>query len=432
VIGLQSSAITSFDAFRRHSSRQNCLSCHQHYLPMAAVGHAKERAVRLDRAAALRQIELVIEEMDPGTEDVAEAVFSAEPVHGFGYQVLGLTSEYVPAQLGTDAAVHHLAVIQAADGRWQVNIPRPPIQSSDVTATALAILTIKKYGWLGRQAEFERAVDRGRQWLWTAKAETTEEAAYQLLGLHWAGEPPEKLAELAHTLASQQREDGGWAQLATLESDAYATGQALYALARAARRPVSDPKWHQGLRFLLATQHDDGSWHVARRAFPFQPTMTSGYPHHRDAWISAAGTSWAVMAMTQALPTGTTSDKPPAVAKTHRETAAQLRPSVDFQRSIKPLLQRSCLACHGPQQQRSEFRVDSRAALLKGGSSGEAAVVPGSSAESPLIEYVSGRVEGMEMPPVAKRSKFLAMTEDEVDLLRAWIDQGAVWPTPRD
>jgi len=53
----------------------------------------------------------------------------------------------------------------------------------------------------------------------------------------------------------------------------------------------------RGLRFLLNTQLEDGTWHVRRRAFPFQPTMDSHFPHGRDGWISAAGTSWAVMAL---------------------------------------------------------------------------------------------------------------------------------------
>ena len=53
-------------------------------------------------------------------------------------------------------------------------------------------------------------------------------------------------------------------------------------------------------RWLLAHADSLGtprSWHVRRRAFPFQPTMNSGFPHGRDAWISAAATSWAVMAL---------------------------------------------------------------------------------------------------------------------------------------
>src|SRR5262249_34479851 len=103
----------------------------------------------------------------------------------------------------------------------------------------------------GRKAEFDAAVDRARRWLWTVKAETTGDAAYQLLGLHWAGEPADKLADLAKALLSQQRKDGGWAQLPKLESDAYATGQALYALSRAVKHPTTSRDWQHGLRFLL-------------------------------------------------------------------------------------------------------------------------------------------------------------------------------------
>ena len=50
------------------------------------------------------------------------------------------------------------------------------------------------------------------------------------------------------------------------------------------------------------------------------------------------------------------------------------------------------------------------------------------SAQSALLDYVSGRVEGMEMPPVPKRDKFAAFTKEEVELVRAWIEQGAAQP----
>jgi hypothetical protein len=302
------------------------------------------------------------------------------------------------------------------------------MQGNDVSSTALAIQTIQHFGWAGRKAEFDAAVDRGRKWLWTVKAESTEDAAYQLLGLHWAGEPGEKLAGLAKALLSQQRTDGGWAQLPKLESDAYATGQALYALSRAVQHPTTSRAWQQGLRFLLGTQYDDGSWHVVSRAYPFQPTMNSGFPHGRDSWISAAGTSWAVLAMTEALPPGTTTQKPTAIAKKPKDAPPVAAEKVDFVKQIKPLLERSCVACHGPDKQRSNFRVDSREALLKGGNTGPPAVVPGQSAQSPLLDYASGRVEGMEMPPMPKRGKFPALTKEEVELVRAWIAQGVVWP----
>jgi N-acyl-D-amino-acid deacylase len=427
---LQESAIKSSEVFPRHAViNRSCVTCHQHFLPMAAVGHAKEHAIRVDRDAAKKQIDGVLGARFVGVaKDIAEVDFALDVATGRGYAAFGLLAEHVPSGPLTDLFVHHLTVIQAADGRWHMYIPRPPMVAGDVSTTALAIQVIKRYGWTGRKAEFDRAVDRGRQWLWTVKAETTEDAAYQLLGLHWAGESSDKLADLAAALMSQRRKDGGWAQLPNLDSDAYATGQALYALARAAKHPVANRDWQQGLRFLLATQCDDGSWHVIRRAFPLQPTMDSGFPHGRDSWISAAGTSWAVLAMAEALPLGTTTEKPVSAAKSPIDAPPVATEKVDFARQIKPLLERSCVACHGPDKQRSNFRVDIREALLKGGNSGSDAIVPGKSAQSPLLKYASGRVKDMEMPPISKRDKHPAFNEEEVELMRAWIEQGAMWP----
>jgi hypothetical protein len=157
--------------------------------------------------------------------------------------------------------------------------------------------------------------------------------------------------------------------------------------------------------------------------------MGSGFPHHRDSWISAAATSWAVLALTQVLPVGPASGKP-AVAKAAPpvQVSKDLQ-KIDFAQQIKPVLERSCAACHGGEKPRGLFRIESRDALLKGGASGEAAIVPGYSQKSPLIDYVSGKVPELEMPPKAAREKFPPLTAEEVSLLRAWIDQGAEWPT---
>src|SRR5262249_11546311 len=161
----------------------------------------------------------------------------------------------------------------------------------------------------------------------------------------------------------------------------------------------------RGLHFLLERQQDDGTWHVARRTFPFQPTMESGFPYHRDSWISAAATSWAVLALTQALPLGSGSDKPaarptPPVPMPQREER-----KIDFARQIKPLLERSCVGCHGGEKPRGHFRVSSRDDLLRGGASGTAVVVPGDGEKSRLLDYVSGEVPELEMPPKAVRER---------------------------
>src|SRR5262249_23327596 len=162
----------------------------------------------------------------------------------------------------------------------------------------------------------------------------------------------------AKSLLQRQQKDGGWAQLPALGSDAYATGEALYTLAQTVKVPATDPTWQRGLRFLLQTQQDDGTWHVVRRAFPFQPTMESGFPPHRASWVSRAGTSWAVLALTQALPVGPASGKPSAVHPTPPVPTARNVQKVDFVRQIKPLLERSCVTCHSGEKARGLFRVD--------------------------------------------------------------------------
>jgi ankyrin repeat protein len=428
---LQTTAAQSRESFVRHVSKQDCASCHQQYLPMAAVGHARNRSVRFDQHAAREQIHALAELTSPffQNEYVTQTVFHPEPAHTFGYHLFGFVAEGAAPSATTDGIVHHLVTIQASDGRWFNLTPRPPMASSDVSATALAIQAIKQYGWPGRKEEFAASVERARRWLWTVKAETNEEAVFQLLGLYWAGEPAEKLAGLATALRQQQRKDGGWAQLPTLASDAYATGEVLYTLAQAVRVPVADPAWQRGLRFLLERQEGDGTWHVARRAFPFQPTMASGFPHHRDSWLSAAATSWAVLALTRALPVGPAAGKPDAAQPTPPVRMPNNGQQIDFTRQIKPLLERSCVACHSGEKPRSLFRIDGRDAILKGGASGAAAIVPGHSEKSSLIDYVSGKAPESEMPPSAVRGRFPALTTDEVALLRAWIDQGAEWPT---
>ena len=167
---------------------------------------------------------------------------------------------------------------------------------------------------------------------------------------------------------------------------------------------------------------------MARRAFPFQPTMNSGFPHHRDSWISAAATSWAVLALTQVSPVGSASGKPAIAQQTLPVRTPKNEQKIDFAQQIKPLLERSCAACHSGEKPRGLFRIDGRDAILKGGASGEAAIVPGHSEKSPLIDYVSGNVPDSEMPPKAQRKRFPALRTDDVALLRAWIDQGAEWP----
>jgi len=102
-------------------------------------------------------------------------------------------------------------------------------------------------------------------------------------------------------LLSEQRQDGGWAQLSDLESDTYATGQVLVAIHLGGRIAASDDAYRRGMRFLLRTQEKDGSWKVVTRSKPIQTYFESDFPHGKSQFISVCGTSWATMALTLAV-----------------------------------------------------------------------------------------------------------------------------------
>lgn len=95
----------------------------------------------------------------------------------------------------------------------------------------------------------------------------------------------------------------------------------------------------------------------------------------------------------------------------------------DFSRDIRPIFEKSCIRCHGPEKPKNGFRLDNRAAAIKGGDDG-VDILPGNSAKSPLIHYVARLVPDKEMPPDGKGDP---LTPDQIALLRAWIDQGATW-----
>ncbi len=96
---------------------------------------------------------------------------------------------------------------------------------------------------------------------------------------------------------------------------------------------------------------------------------------------------------------------------------------VDFSRDVQPLLEQKCHVCHGAAQQMNGLRLDRPDAALQGGYSGPA-ILPGNSSRSRLIHLVAGAVEDKVMPPVGKR-----LSAAEIGILRAWIDQGADWPS---
>ncbi len=277
-------------------SGEGCVSCHHQSLPALAIQLSRERGVRVDEKKAKLQAETTKRLLEVRRERLLQGTGVADQLDA-SYWLLGLAAAGVARNETTDALVHYLTLKQAEDGRWRTTLPRPPANDGDYTATALAVRGLQHFGPPGRRDEITARIGKARDWLVKATTTTTEARAFQLFGLKWAGAGEHEIAKAIAALLAEQRDDGGWGQLASMPSDAYATGQALVALHQAGQRSLADPAYRRGVQYLLKTQLDDGSWLVESRSVPVQPYFESGFPHGRSQFISCFATSWATMAL---------------------------------------------------------------------------------------------------------------------------------------
>ncbi len=451
-IDLLQRASTGFVDNRFVRDEAKCVSCHHQYLPAVAFAWGAERGLHIDEAALGHQLSAQLQMWHPMEESAREMEdpLPDSPVQ-VGYGLMGLHAlGYAPDSM-TEAFVRYLVNGQNPDGSWHWSDIRPPLEGGRFATTAWAVRAVQLYPMPHSEDETRACLARARRWLWNSEVATFGDRSLQLMGLAWAGEPPRKLRKLAATIIGMQTQDGGWAQCEGMESDAWATGEALFALRESGRVAVADPAYVRGVQFLQRSQYEDGSWWVHSRTWPFQPHFDSGFPHGNDQWISAGGTAWATMALLQTMnPEATARPLPPvaALVDSYARTAASQKtlamtppngarghatkadgPAVDFSRDVYPVLQRSCLKCHSGEKPRARFSIASRDGLLKGGQSGEPAVVPGQGSESPLVMFASDEVEDLEMPPLKHRDKYQSLSASEIATIRTWIDEGAEWRT---
>ena|SRR5258708_4560196 len=92
-----------------------------------------------------------------------------------------------------------------------------------------------------------------------------------------------------------------------------------------------------------------------------------------------------------------------------------------YAKDIKPIFEKTCFKCHGPEKQKAKLRLDSLEAALKGSENGEV-ILKGKSAKSTLVQAVGRLDDDSAMPPEGKGDP---LSKDTVGLIRAWIDQGA-------
>jgi len=279
-----------------------CVSCHAQSMTDIVAGVARAKGLRVDDKAARDRVQML--KVDYPPEPLLERMDPPGAEEQLAYPLTGLASSgYAPDRM-TDAMVANIAATQGANGSWHVGAAaRPPGEEGDIFRTAVCIRALKAYGPPGRAAEMDARIRRARQWLEAAKPSTAEDRNMQLLGLYWAGTNTRALALFAKGILAHQQPDGGWSQNDGLATDAYATGESLYALAAAGSVAPSTSAYRSGVKFLLNTQHPDGSWFVASRSPRIQAYFEGGFPYAHDQWISSWGTAWAALALAEAIQT---------------------------------------------------------------------------------------------------------------------------------
>jgi ankyrin repeat protein len=279
-----------------------CASCHSHNVVDTVERIALAKGMRGDEKLMEQRRTLtkapyfspanLFERLDPAGSPIT-TVFALTALANSGYQ----------PDRTTDLAAAHLASQQGRDGQWFMTaIARPPVGEGPIAVTAYAIRALKAYAPPARSQDMTERLRRATAWLAAAKAVTTEDRNMQLLGLFWAGRATAERERLAKVIIAKQRADGGWAQSDDLQTDAYATGSSLFALAEAGGISPDHASYKKGIAYLLSSQRSDGSWYVKSRAVKFQPYLDGGFPYEHDQWISSMATGFATAALALALP----------------------------------------------------------------------------------------------------------------------------------
>ena len=274
-----------------------CNSCHNQMLPAAAQAFARGRGIATGESI----VQLPPEVSEATAERYVEySIGGGAGITALGFELFAAAMDHKPADARIHAKLYFIKGMQQPEGHWVGGGNRPPLTFDDFTNTAYMIHALRTYGAPSEAADTNARIERARSWLLNNTPDRTQERAFQVLGLAWSHADASAIDGAVKSLQTSQRTDGGWSQLPALESDAYATAIALFAL-HEGRMPPTHPTYRAGVRYLLSTQAADGTWHVKTRALPFQPYFESGYPYGPDQWISAAAAAYATLALSAAV-----------------------------------------------------------------------------------------------------------------------------------
>jgi len=292
---------------------RKCAACHHVPMPLWALSEAGRRGYAIDKGFVAETTESLLGSRDKlmASKIFPDPAAKADPRPqgrglNMGLPMLAVAARSLPSLTeGQKASLKLIAeeIVkkQQPDGSWEffATLRRPPINESQTTDVAWIILALQGTTGPDAQEPGREALSKAVAWLDSAKRSNIhqDKALKVILGAR-SGKPREVLQTTIDELLALQRADGGWSQtVPELKSDAFATGQTLYALSLAGFT-TERPEIQRGIDFLVATQKPDGSWPMTSRATP------NGSPGSATLLtpITCAASSWATLGLARLVP----------------------------------------------------------------------------------------------------------------------------------
>ncbi len=261
------------------ASTRKCAACHHAAMGLWALGEADRRGYAVDKTYVADMVEAALGSRDkmmaaslvpnpalpPDTRPLAGGLNMGQVFMAVAAQSLSSLGDGQKESIRwiADEAVKK----QREDGSWEFFLRQPPVTESQ--ASNAVWITMALQGVAGEPVPESRqvAIQKGSAWLAGAAKENFQDVVLDVVLASRAGKSREEMQGLIDKVLAQQRPDGGWAQLAEMPSDAFATGQSLYALSLVGYR-AEQPEIARAIDFLVSTQAADGSWPMTSRSTP--------------------------------------------------------------------------------------------------------------------------------------------------------------------
>lgn len=296
-------------------STRKCAACHHVPMPIWALGEAERQGYAIDKEFLANTTESLL-----GSKDklLASKIFPnpADPPDprpqgrglNMGLPFLAVAARSLPAlkegqKQSLKLITEEIIKKQQPDGSWEffATLRRPPINESQSTDAAWIIMALEGETEPDSPEPQRTALSRAIAWLNAAKSsDIHQDKVMKVLMGARSAKPRETMQPTIDELLALQRADGGWSQtVPELKSDAFATGQTLYALSLVGYT-AERPEIKRGIDFLVATQTPDGSWPMISRSTP------DGSPGSSKLLtpITCAASSWATLGLARLVPKG--------------------------------------------------------------------------------------------------------------------------------